>query len=274
MLLQLTTLSAYNYTTTPLLALISSSSIAATNSNASSTDDIVSKHLNHNTTHLRTDKLTAQLPVRVRTVSRSRRSGRVLMKRYLEETNCTVYTVKGRDFIRRGNTHRVKGFPAGTRRCPSSPDMTWYETLGWSSARRQGRGNREYPEKTRRQATSSSTIPTCENPGANPPSIKLGSPLVGGERPSHCATASHLSDLKVMEWVAFDNKVLRADDGDVRILGTGEREIPEKTLQQTASSGTISTCENPGSDPPGIELSSAKWEASSLPTRRPRPRRQ
>ncbi|KAJ8881511.1 hypothetical protein PR048_017993 [Dryococelus australis] len=40
----------------------------------------------------------------------------------------------------------------------------------------QGRGKWEYPEKTRRQAASSSTIPTCENPGAIPPGIEPGSP--------------------------------------------------------------------------------------------------
>ncbi|KAJ8865960.1 hypothetical protein PR048_033484 [Dryococelus australis] len=39
----------------------------------------------------------------------------------------------------------------------------------------QGRGKLEYPEKTHRQAASSSTIPTCENPGVNPPGIKPGS---------------------------------------------------------------------------------------------------
>ncbi|KAJ8869266.1 hypothetical protein PR048_030838 [Dryococelus australis] len=60
---------------------------------------------------------------------------------------------------RRGNTLRVTGFPAGI------PDM---ECTGM-----QWRG--EYLEKTRRQAASSSTIPTCEDPGANPPEIEPGS---------------------------------------------------------------------------------------------------
>ncbi|KAJ8893762.1 hypothetical protein PR048_006362 [Dryococelus australis] len=37
-------------------------------------------------------------------------------------------------------------------------------------------GKREIPEKTRRPAASSGTIPTCENPGAIPPEIEPGSP--------------------------------------------------------------------------------------------------
>ncbi|KAJ8880787.1 hypothetical protein PR048_017258 [Dryococelus australis] len=40
----------------------------------------------------------------------------------------------------------------------------------------QGRGNREIPEKTRRTAASSRTIPTCENPGVTSPEIEPGSP--------------------------------------------------------------------------------------------------
>ncbi|KAJ8891880.1 hypothetical protein PR048_004435 [Dryococelus australis] len=39
-----------------------------------------------------------------------------------------------------------------------------------------GGGKREYPEKTRQLASSSSTIPTCENPGASPPATEPGSP--------------------------------------------------------------------------------------------------
>ncbi|KAJ8878446.1 hypothetical protein PR048_019024 [Dryococelus australis] len=46
-------------------------------------------------------------------------------------------------------------------------------TLG---AGMQEREKREHPEKTRRQAVSSSTIPTCENPRVNPPGILPGSP--------------------------------------------------------------------------------------------------
>ncbi|KAJ8872773.1 hypothetical protein PR048_026389 [Dryococelus australis] len=38
------------------------------------------------------------------------------------------------------------------------------------------RGDREYPEKSHRREASSSTIPTFENPGVNPPGIGPGSP--------------------------------------------------------------------------------------------------
>ncbi|KAJ8869255.1 hypothetical protein PR048_030827 [Dryococelus australis] len=45
-----------------------------------------------------------------------------------------------------------------------------------SSAGMQGRGKRKVPEKTRRPAASSSTIPTCEISGATPPGFELGPP--------------------------------------------------------------------------------------------------
>ncbi|KAJ8874935.1 hypothetical protein PR048_022825 [Dryococelus australis] len=43
----------------------------------------------------------------------------------------------------------------------------------------------------------------------------------------------------------------------------GKLEIPEKTRRLTASSATITTCENLGVTPPGIETGSPWWEASS-----------
>ncbi|KAJ8872422.1 hypothetical protein PR048_026026 [Dryococelus australis] len=54
------------------------------------------------------------------------------------------------------------------------------------------------------------------------------------------------------------------------MVGRGEREIPEKTRLLAASSGTISTRENPGATPSGTELGSPWWEASSLTTTPPR----
>ncbi|KAJ8868000.1 hypothetical protein PR048_031809 [Dryococelus australis] len=50
--------------------------------------------------------------------------------------------------------------------------------------------------------------------------------------------------------------------------GEGKREIPEKTRGQTASSGTIPTCENPVTRP-GIEAGSPWWEASVLTAQPP-----
>ncbi|KAJ8869731.1 hypothetical protein PR048_028739 [Dryococelus australis] len=55
-----------------------------------------------------------------------------------------------------------------------------------SGAGMQGRGGNG---GTRENPASSSTTPTYENPGVNPPGIELGSALVGGERPNHCAAA-------------------------------------------------------------------------------------
>ncbi|KAJ8875261.1 hypothetical protein PR048_023156 [Dryococelus australis] len=51
-------------------------------------------------------------------------------------------------------------------------EMMWE----WSSARMQGRGKREIPEKTRRPETSSGKISTCENPGVVRQGIEPGSP--------------------------------------------------------------------------------------------------
>ncbi|KAJ8874981.1 hypothetical protein PR048_022871 [Dryococelus australis] len=42
--------------------------------------------------------------------------------------------------------------------------------------RNESTGKREIPEKTQRPTASSSTIPTCENPGRNQPRIEPGSP--------------------------------------------------------------------------------------------------
>ncbi|KAJ8891911.1 hypothetical protein PR048_004467 [Dryococelus australis] len=63
------------------------------------------------------------------------------------------------------------GFRAATRRYPSSPGMTRSAILEWSGAGAQGGGNRSH-----RQAASSSTIPTRENPEVNPPGIEPVSP--------------------------------------------------------------------------------------------------
>ncbi|KAJ8877929.1 hypothetical protein PR048_022388 [Dryococelus australis] len=65
-------------------------------------------------------------------------------------------------------------------------------TLRWSGAGMQGRGEREYPEKTRRQAVSSSTIPTCENPGGNPSGIEPGSQRWEASALTTTAPLSHI----------------------------------------------------------------------------------
>ncbi|KAJ8878511.1 hypothetical protein PR048_019089 [Dryococelus australis] len=53
----------------------------------------------------------------------------------------------------------------------------------------------------------------------------------------------------------------------------GKREIPEETRRRAAPSGTIPTCESPGATLSEIEPGSPRWEASSLTTTSPRPRR-
>ncbi|KAJ8866226.1 hypothetical protein PR048_032069 [Dryococelus australis] len=50
------------------------------------------------------------------------------------------------------------------------------------------------------------------------------------------------------------------------------QDIPDKTRQPAASSGTISTYENPVATPPEIKPGSPWWEASSLTTTTTRPR--
>ncbi|KAJ8894418.1 hypothetical protein PR048_007071 [Dryococelus australis] len=70
-------------------------------------------------------------------------------------------------------------------------------------------------------------------------------------------------------------EALRADKSEVRCQwisaeeeGWGEWEIPEKTRWLTTSSGTITTCKNPGLTRPGIEPGLPWWEASSLTSQR------
>ncbi|KAJ8875332.1 hypothetical protein PR048_023227 [Dryococelus australis] len=53
------------------------------------------------------------------------------------------------------------------------------------------------------------------------------------------------------------------------VKGRGKWDIPEKTRQTAALSGTIPKCENPGVIRPGIEPSSPWWEASRLTARPP-----
>ncbi|KAJ8881827.1 hypothetical protein PR048_018313 [Dryococelus australis] len=114
--------------------------------------------------------------------------------------------------------------------------------VGWSGAGMQGRGKREYPEKARRQATSPSTIPTCQNPGVNPPGIKPGSPWWEA---SVLATAPPLP-----YWETGDprenpptNSIVR-DDSHIRESGVNR---------------------------PGIEPGSPWWEASILTAQPPWP---
>ncbi|KAJ8872330.1 hypothetical protein PR048_025934 [Dryococelus australis] len=66
-------------------------------------------------------------------------------------------------------------------------------------------------------------------------------------------------------WAALNTEVSRADEvwNSAGMKGRGKREISDKTRRPTASSGTISTCENPVTRP-GIEPGSPWWKASGL----------
>ncbi|KAJ8897654.1 hypothetical protein PR048_003003 [Dryococelus australis] len=65
---------------------------------------------------------------------------------------------------------------------------------------------------------------------------------------------------------------MRPYDGAALECRVGETGVPRenpKTRRQAASSSTIPTCENPGANPPGIELGSPCWKASALSTALP-----
>ncbi|KAJ8888299.1 hypothetical protein PR048_007786 [Dryococelus australis] len=136
----------------------------------------------------------------------------------------------------------------------------------------QGQGKREIPERTRRQAASSCTIPTCENPEAALPEISPGSHSLWGfpdlENPHEEVKGKTL---------VLGAKPLGREEGEVSVeQRRNERagevgEIPEKTRQPSASSGTIPTCKYTGTTSPGIEPGSSWWEASSITTTPPWP---
>ncbi|KAJ8890568.1 hypothetical protein PR048_010077 [Dryococelus australis] len=105
-----------------------------------------------------------------------------------------------------GHILLMKGFQAGTGRCPSSLYMARNDTVG------KGGGNGSTPRKTRRQATSSSTILTCENPRINPdrrggkrapwtplPQISIGTPVEHHGKPAMPYEETH--DDRHWEWV-------------------------------------------------------------------------
>ncbi|KAJ8879623.1 hypothetical protein PR048_020231 [Dryococelus australis] len=116
-----------------------------------------------------------------------------------------------------------------------------------------GWGKREILKNTRRQAASSGTIPTCENPGEIPPvGVGYGNPSDRQEAPSTaCSTA--VDQFAFLSRNLLCMQVHTAADtrrwSGAEIQGQGKREYPEKTRRQAASPSTIPTCENPGSEP-------------------------
>ncbi|KAJ8867542.1 hypothetical protein PR048_031344 [Dryococelus australis] len=112
-------------------------------------------------------------------------------------------------------------------------------------------GKRESPEKTRRLAASSGTVPTRNSEEC----------LSGLAHGSHCNSAGCLPDERLTD--RFVNTGAKRTTGDsathrsgTGMKGRGKREIPEKTRRPTALSGTIPTCKNPVTQP-GIEPGSS-----------------
>ncbi|KAJ8880278.1 hypothetical protein PR048_016744 [Dryococelus australis] len=85
--------------------------------------------------------------------------------------------------------------------------------------------------------------------------------------PKHWLTDSELTNCVLLE-VRRDQSRRRN-----RRAGEGDGISPTKPANQRASSGTIPTCESPGVARPGTEPASPRWEASSLTSQPPRPRR-
>ncbi|KAJ8873405.1 hypothetical protein PR048_024221 [Dryococelus australis] len=130
-------------------------------------------------------------------------------------------------------------------------------------------GNEKSPRKP-----AADTIPTCDNPGAAPSGIETGSPRTTAQQMYRCVTAKcgeNFRSTREQDVVRLDLdvgispqrvniEVLRADEGDTRWVWNsvgmqvrGIREIPAKTHRPAAMSSTISTYDNPGAAPSGIE---------------------
>ncbi|KAJ8876223.1 hypothetical protein PR048_024133 [Dryococelus australis] len=125
----------------------------------------------------------------------------------------------------------------------------------WSSARMQGQGKREIPEKkTHPLVASSDSIPPCENPGVIRPRIETGWPWCGGrslERIRRVEKERRHEDNHVLEEV-----------GSSHFKETSKRDTPEKTLRPVVSYGRIAKRESPGATAPGTYPGSPSCEAS------------
>ncbi|KAJ8895194.1 hypothetical protein PR048_000519 [Dryococelus australis] len=145
------------------------------------------------------------------------------------------------------------------------------------------RGKREIPEKTRRPTTSSCTIPTCDNPVTRPgkepvcnqcrkhPRIRLQTrEITDNVRVTLCGGRVGM-DEEVMTINLFKGKC--SVESELKNGATLECKGGEshENRRQAASSSTITTRENPGVNPPGIEPGSPCWEASALATAPPLP---
>ncbi|KAJ8882788.1 hypothetical protein PR048_014602 [Dryococelus australis] len=88
----------------------------------------------------------------------------------------------------RNRTHIVPNASRTVYLCTTPRSPMRVIEISMEQRRNKRAGNRKIPEKTRRPATSSGTIPTCKIPGATPPEIKPGPPAEkkgGGGRSSY-----------------------------------------------------------------------------------------
>ncbi|KAJ8870285.1 hypothetical protein PR048_029306 [Dryococelus australis] len=118
-------------------------------------------------------------------------------------------------------------------------------TLGWSGAGMQGRGKREYPKKTCRQAASSSIIPTCENPGVNPLKIEPGSSRLEA---SSLATAPPLPPLRTI--INFQVRhEMNEDTNYLLIMGVSSASQSHRTVETQGSQEYCGFCVSISSGP-------------------------
>ncbi|KAJ8888807.1 hypothetical protein PR048_008299 [Dryococelus australis] len=90
----------------------------------------------------------------------------------------------------RGPTGKLPvSVPTRERRCPVLPDQVKRGDYGTATECRSG-GSERSPRKSRRPAISSSTIPTCENPGAAPAGNRPRFAWLGGEWSNYYTTAA------------------------------------------------------------------------------------
>ncbi|KAJ8868728.1 hypothetical protein PR048_030267 [Dryococelus australis] len=171
----------------------------------------------------------------------------------------------------------------------------------------QGRGKREYPEKTHRQTVSSSLIPTCDNPGVNPPGIEPGSPWweaseygaapvnkgegkreISEKTPPTSGITRHDPHMRKSESdpagnrtreeirTALNIEVLRADEGvevsmeQHRNERAGETGDPRENSPTNGIVRHDSHMRKSGVTRPGIEPGSPWWDVSRLTAQPPR----
>ncbi|KAJ8876721.1 hypothetical protein PR048_021168 [Dryococelus australis] len=92
---------------------------------------------------------------------------------------------------------RAQGLPlpGAVAHQPTAPRESPLERVieaSMEQRRNERRGKREIPEKTRRPAASSGTIPTCKNPGVARPGIEPGSPCWEASKANRSATVGPL----------------------------------------------------------------------------------